>query len=200
MNLKASLRILLCMLFVAATLLNAQNLSAANPNFAVTTFLSPKEAAALFDLYFSQEAVFGKQNNLKSARETYWTPTAADVAQAQRNLADFTRAGVDTVDPKWSQFEYRPHDIVLTTDFRQYAGITRGDKKFVLINGITAPDTIQFVPALGAYNTDGSWREQASLRSDGGSSFRAVYDLTTHRIDYLAFNRFVNRETFHAAG
>lgn len=138
----------------------------------MTTILPLSEAQALFKFYFDADSIFGKQHGGHRKKETYWTPTAADVAQAELALFDYMKV---TDVPHTT----KPQHLVPKEYFRQYAGVMRGDKKCLLINCYATSTASTFSPK----------RNKAILVFDGGSAFfHASYNPATHQIENVQFN------------
>ena len=193
MNLRMTSLLSVLALLLSATSMNAQVQTAAPtapknvaaPDAAMTTVLPPEEAAALFKFYFDADSLFGKQDRHHRVKETYWIPAAADVAGAEAALAAYPKLAAS---PK--EFS-RPQVFILSDYLRQYAGVARGDKKLILINGLSASGASNFVTVPSSRKTGGSWHNRAILVFDGGFGFfHAAYDPVTHQIQHLEFNGF----------
>ena len=173
----------------------ATNVLAANPNFSVTSILPPQEGEALFHQYFDIDGPFGKQNSRHSAKRFYWTPTAAEVSQAETSLAEYAQANNDVLDQSSVHLGLVSHDIVLTSDSRQYAGVTQGSERLILIKGssFSSVSPNSFFMMSSQAMSEGR-RTQSGHYSDGGSAFRAAYDLDACRIIFLDYDHLVERK------
>ena len=194
MSFKKLVRPLAFATFLILSLLNSSHTSAANPNFSRSVLLSPRDGQALFNSYFSENPVFTKLPHYHPLPITHWIPTSVDVAQVQDALWKYEALGADAIDPKWNEFEVGPHAIVLTTDIRQYAGVTINGKKHILIIGSASAGNITDIKIfntnhLGDYRTN-----RSSYFTDGGSAFQAVYDPVRCRLEHLFFDHFVERK------
>jgi hypothetical protein len=172
-------------------LLNGYRAPAANPNFSHTVLLSPHDGQALLGLYFSDSPMFTNLPRTPSLVITFWTPTNADVAQVQDALWKYEALGADVIDPKWDELQ-EPHAIVLTTDTRQYAGVTINGRKHILIVGSTASGNSM---VFNARDLGDDQQNRFSTPTDGGSAFKGIYDPTSRRIELLLFDHFVEKKT-----
>lgn len=164
---------------------------AAASSSTTTTVLPPKEAEALFNFYFNAPSPFGKQDKHHKVKESYWVPAAADVAQTETDLFAYTKTTAYAAELKREGVEHWPHPIDVARYSRQYAGVMRGDKKFILINGFAPSGASPFVTAPSHSRNGGSWRDRAILVFDGGPAFfHALYDPTTRQVEYVYFNGF----------
>ena len=192
LNFQTTCLLLASALLLAGTSLNAQNktpnLAAPQnvaPDAVMTTVLPPEEAAALFKFYFNADSLFGKQDRHHRVKEIYWIPTAEDVAGAEAALTAYPRFAVSPKDYS------RPQVFTLSNYLRQYAGVMRGDKKLILINGLSSSGASSFVTVSSSHKTGGSWHSRAILVFDGGYGFfHAAYNPVTHQIEHLEFNGF----------
>ena len=204
MNLKTLLRLSASMSFLIVALLNAGGATAdsavqgqAAPSAAITTILPPKEAETLFKVYFNADYLFGKQDRHHRLKETYKMPDAADVAQLETDFAAYAQSPAYATYAADLKRRGMVHAISLTSYCRQYAGITRGNKKFILINGFT-PSFASWLVTAPINHRKGSpinqkrgldWHDQAVIVDDGGPAFfHAVYDPASHQIKDFTFN------------
>ncbi len=193
MNLKVTRLIFVLALLLLATSLSVLSGTAAptasqptaSPDAAMTTVLPPEETIALFKFYFNADSLFGKQDRHHRVKETCWTPAAADILGAESALATYPKTAVSPKDFS------RPQTFALSKYLRQYAGVMRGDKRLILINGLSAFGASDFVTVPSSRKPGGSWHNRAILVFDGGFGFfHAVYDPATHQIQHLEFNGF----------
>lgn len=184
--------------FLSVALLNTRSVTAdvsvaghaAAPSSAMTTVLPPKEAEALFGFSFNGDSLFGKQDRHHKLKETFWTPTTADVAQAEAALAAYAQTA-RAADPKREGAVHWPLSAPVTGYYRQYAGVMRGDRRCVLINGFAPPVLPMLAAGLHGGKNNGDWHDRAVLVCDGGFAFfHTAYDPAAHRIKSLEFNGF----------
>ena len=195
MNLTTVLSVLAFTSLLTLSSVNAPKVMAANPNFAVTSILTPQEGEALFRSEFKADDLFGKQDNRHNVKQTYWTPTAAEVHQAENSLAGYTGAINNAYDQSVVQIDPTPYDIFLTTDIRQIAGVMQGSKRLLLINGLPFPsDSRNSIFTVSSLFTNEVWHNRTGHASDGGSAFLAAYDLDAHRVISLNFDYLVQRK------
>lgn len=98
---------------------------------------------------------------------SYWTPSSADVLEAEKNLPGFLKASSP-------DHPHRP----LNEFNRQYIGIISEGKRKLFINAF---DNINGV--------SDNWKNEPVKVYDGGDDvWRVDYDLTTHTFQNLNFN------------
>ena len=109
---------------------------------------------------------------------SYWTPTAADIRQLERDVPGFLKT------------KHLPAPSLMKHDYRQYAGFVQNGHRLIYVNGF--PDDAADVFAKGKTATRADhvrWQYQAIVACDGGPSFYGMeYDPQTRQFQHLLFN------------